>query len=114
MGDTTGRELPVYHFFPHHTKGEGLFLALLRKTAAAPLIKEKKNKKQRVAKQPTIKGGAAVADWLEHSKEFKLLRTDETHIIAVRQSLADDIQRICATVRALTAGILLVEEKGKN
>lgn len=114
MGDTTGRELPVYHFFPHHTKGEGLFLALLRKTAAAPLIKEKKNKKQRVAKQPTIKGGAAVADWLEHSNEFKLLRTDETHIIAVRQSLADDIQRICATVRALTAGILLVEEKGKK
>lgn len=112
-GDTTNQDLPVYHFFPHRTKGEGLFLALLRKTSAAPLFKEKKNKK-RDGKQPAIKGGAAVANWLDHSNDFKLLRTDEAHIIAVRQTLADDVQRICATVRALTAGVLLVEEKGKK
>ena len=30
-GDTTGRHLPVFHFFPNHARGEGLFLALLRK-----------------------------------------------------------------------------------
>lgn len=43
-GDTTGRNLPVYHFFPHKAKGEGLFLALLRKTSEAPVAKEKKGK----------------------------------------------------------------------
>lgn len=113
-GDTTGRDLPVYHFFPHRTEGEGLFLALLRKTSEAPTLKEKKNKKQRGGGQTAIKGGAAVADWLKDNGQFKLLRTDEAHITAVRQSLADDVQRICATVRALTAGVLLVEEKGKK
>lgn len=40
-GDTTGRNLHVYHFFPHRTQGEGLFLSLLRKTAEAPVLKEK-------------------------------------------------------------------------
>ena len=113
-GDTTGRDLPVYHFFPHRTEGEGLFLALLQKTAEAPVLKEKKNKKQRGGGQTPIKGGAAVADWLKDNDQYKLLRTDEAHITAVRQSLADDVQRICATVRALTAGVLLVEEKGKK
>ena len=113
-GDTTGRDLPVYHFFPHRTEGEGLFLALLRKTSEAPVRKEKKNKKQRGGGQTAIKGGAAVADWLKDNGQYKLLRTDEAHITAVRQSLADDVLRICATVRALTAGVLLVEEKGKK
>lgn len=37
-GDTTGRNLHVYHFFPHRTQGEGLFLSLLRKTAEAPVM----------------------------------------------------------------------------
>lgn len=114
QGDTTGRSLPVYHFFPHHAKGEGLFLALLHKTAEAPVLKEKKNKKQRGGKQLSIKGGAQVIDWLCENEQFKLLRPDESHIAAVRQSLADDVQRICSTVRALTAGILLVEEKGNK
>ena len=35
-GDTTGRNLPVYHFFPHKTRGEGFFLALLKKTSDTP------------------------------------------------------------------------------
>lgn len=114
-GDTTGRNLPVYHFFPHKTKGEGLFLALLRKTSEAPVAKEKKGKKQRGNNnQPGIQGGAEIIKWIANSHEFKLLRTDEAHVIAVRQSLADDVQRVCSSVRALTAGIMLVEEKGRK
>ena len=114
-GDTTGRNLPVYHFFPHKTKGEGLFLALLRKTSEAPVAKEKKGKKQRGNNsQPGIQGGAEIIKWIANSHDFKLLRTDEAHVIAVRQSLADDVQRVCSSVRALTAGIMLVEEKGRK
>lgn len=114
-GDTTGRNLPVYHFFPHLTKGEGLFLALLRKTGEAPVIKEKKNKKQRgAAALAAMQGAAEVAAWLTHSEAFKLFRPDETHIAAVRETLLTDVMRICSTVPALTAGIMLAEEKGKK
>lgn len=112
--DTTGRQLPAYHFFPHRTRGEGLFLALLRKTAEAPVPKEKKNKKQRGGRQQSVQGGAQVAAWLNDNEQFRLLPTDGAHTTAVRQTLADDVQRICSTVRALTAGVLLAEEKGRK
>lgn len=114
-GDNTGRNIPVYHFYPHRTKGEGLFLALLRKTSEEPTIKEKKNKKRRSQPASTpIKDGAKVAKWIQESDTFKLLRPDDSHIIAVRQSLAEDILRITSTVRTLTAGVLLVEGKGNK
>ena len=35
-GNLTGTEFPVYRFLPHKTTGEGLFMAVLRKTADEP------------------------------------------------------------------------------
>lgn len=115
-GDNTRRNLPVYHFYPHRTQGEGLFLALLRKTSEAPIAKEKKKDKKRrnQSSASAIKGGAKMAEWIKGSEAFKLLCPDESHIIAVRQSLADDVLKVSSTVRTLTAGVLLVEEKGKK
>lgn len=114
-GDTTGRGLPVYHFFPHRTCGEGLFLAVLRKTAEAPAPKQKKNKKNRDnGRQQPLRNAAKVTEWLADSNRFKLLRPDEEHLVAVRESLYEAVQQVCATVRSLSAGILLAEEKGKK
>lgn len=115
-GDTTGRGLPVYHFFPHHARGEGFFLALLRKTADTPTPRCKnKNKGTRArAKEPGVRSGAELASWLRSPDDFSLVRTDEEHVVALRRSFADDAQRVCQTVHALAAGILLVEEKGKK
>ncbi len=112
-GDTTGRNLPVAHFFPQHTKGEGFFLALLRKTSPAQPLKDKRRGK-RMAKSLPVSGGKTVAPWLKDDRFFKLLRPDAEHIIAVRAELAEDFERLCATVRALTAGVLLAEDKGKK
>ena len=111
-GDTTGRDLPVYHFFPHRTKGEGFFLALLRKTSEQTVAKEKKRKRE--GKEPPVAGAAAVSKWLKNQQDFKLFRPDEVHLCAVRQSLADDVRRICQTVKSLAAGVLLAEEKGRK
>lgn len=112
-GDTTGRGLPVCHFFPHKTRGEGFFLALLRKTASAPTAREKRKKRDSRGKG-AVRGAASVAHWLSDGSAFRLFKPDEAHICAVRESLADDVQRVCATVRALTAGISLAEERGRK
>lgn len=111
-GDTTGRGLPVYHFYPHRTRGEGFFLALLRKTSAAPVARERK--KARAVREQPVAGGATVARWLKQGDRFKLFRPDDAHIAAVRQTLADDFRRLRETVRTLSAGILLAEEKGRK
>ncbi len=112
-GDTTGRRLDVYHFFPHKSKGEGFFLALLRKTSEAPVLREKK-KKQKGGREQAVQGSAIVSQWLSDADNFRILRSGEQHLVAVRKSLADDFERIASAIHTLQAGIILGEEKGKK
>lgn len=102
--------LPVYHFLPHRTRGEGFFLALLRKTAACP------SKARRTArtKSAPVSGAKAVASWLADDRDFKIFRPDPTHLATIRASLADDAVLLSATVRTLSAGVLLAEERGRK
>lgn len=113
-GDATGRDLPVYHFYPHLTRGEGLFLALLRKTSEAPILKEKKKKGRGKPALPPVKDGKTLGSWLGHATDFKLLQADEEHLIAVRESLLPDVEKVTRVVRSLTAGILMAEVKGRK
>lgn len=111
------------HFYPHRVRGEGIYMCLLRKTSEAPTgrggKKDKKNKKGgkqsgKAGGAGSVRGGSAVAPWLAVSADFKLFAPEEGFIGAVRQSLFDDVIAVTSTVRALTAGILLAEEKGKK
>lgn len=117
-----------YHFYPHRTKGEGIYMCLLRKTSPSAVLRinSKKEKKGKKGGKPSgggnVKNGAAVADWLADSSDFKLFRPtsspngggQEGAIGAVRQALYDDVIAVTSTVRALTAALLLAEEKGKK
>lgn len=111
-GDTTGRNLPVCHFFPHHAKGEGFFLALLRKTAASEPMRPVKRKKP--VKDAAAKGAKAVSDWLRESGQFKIFASGPESLAAVRQSLYEDVARVAQTVRTLYAGIPLAAQKGNK
>lgn len=114
-GDTTGRNLPVYHFFPHKVKGEGLFLALLRKTSDAPIRKNKKNKKKTSsAKRPAMKDASKLASWIDDAKHYDLLPIGENVTTAVWHSYTEDVKSIMQTVRTLTVGVALAEEKGRK
>lgn len=113
--DTTHHSLPVYHFFPHKTKGEGLFLALLRKTSEAPIAKNKKNKKlQATSNKQFIKNADKLANWLKNSELFKLLPFNDSLITAVDKTFYNDITQVIKIVKVLTAGIALAEEKGNK
>lgn len=112
QGDTTGRNLPVYHFFPHHTRGEGFFLALLRKTAEQPCLREKKRKRE--GRVQPVPGAAALSRWLRNQQEFKILSGDATTYYTLRQTLVETVQTLQTHVRTLQAGIALAEAKGKK
>lgn len=115
QGDTTGRSLPVYHFFPHRTRGEGIFLALLRKTSSAPTLREGKSRKKNDRKPSApIPSSAMLAAWLQSADDYHLFRPSEETIAAVRSALMTDVQRVMATVHCLAAGVLMAEEKGRK
>ena len=109
--DTTAGGQAVYHFFPHRTQGEGLFLALLRKTAPAPATREKKRTR---SKETPVPDAAKLLAWLKTPTDFRLFRPTPETIAAVRTSLLDDVQRVAACVRTLTAGVLMGETKGRK
>lgn len=113
-GDCTGRDLPVCRFFPHRTTGEGLFLALLRKTSpTTPYIYKEKRSGRRSADAPIV-AAKSLSGWLNDGMNFRLFRAAPDAIAAVRADLYDDVQRIAQTVRTLTIGTLLAEEKAKK
>lgn len=112
-GDATGRGLPVSRFFPHRARGEGFFLALLRKhgTSAAPKPGKARSRRSEARPAPAARA-SQVSGWIAGASAYRIIRPDETHLVAVRQSLCDDVSRLSRTVRCLTAGIPLAEEKG--
>ena len=105
-GDTTGRNLPVYHFFPHKTRGEGFFLALLKKTSDSPTAEKRTAKKS----QPeTVKPGE-FADWIKGKENFAFYKTKDG-ITALRKAFADDYAAISEKLNVICAGVRVCTEK---
>lgn len=105
-GDTTGGDLPVYHFFPHRTRGEGFFLALLRKTADTPAPSRRRIRTPHRAGQPVPK---ACRDWLTGDYRF-VARPDG--FAALPAALADDMERVAGAVPTLVNGVSVGEMRG--
>ena len=104
----------MYHFFPHLTRGEGLFLCLMRKTAETPEPRQKKDKKSKVSKLQTPAGASTVAEWLSQTEEYKILSTGENELSAIRQPHAEIAQRLMTSLNCLKVGVALGEAKGKK
>lgn len=105
-GDTTGRNLPVYHFFPHKTRGEGFFLALLKKTSDSPTAEKRTAKKS----QPeTVKPGE-FADWIKGKENFAFYKSKDG-ITALRKAFADDYAAISEKLNVICAGVRVCTEK---
>lgn len=111
-GDTTGAQQAVYHFFPHRAKGEGFFLALLRKTADTPSASPRKGKRDRQGSGPVAKGAKAVSAWLSESSRYKIFATGPDSLSAIREVHYETMLRLAAHVRMLQAGITLAVQKG--
>ncbi len=112
-GDQTGRGLPVCHFLPDRAKGEGFFLALLRKTAETDLPRRVKDRR-RSGKDTPPAGVRQVTPWLKDSRPYKILQRPDGGLYAVREALAEVIGRIQACANVIQAGVDLAEPKGNK
>lgn len=122
---------PVYHFFPHKTRGEGFFLAVLRKPAAEAdaggdagtnagarnsFSKNKSSKKKDKASSAVSKEALLTAQsWLdEQASDRYLLLTEGTEIQAFPKRYADELAALKQHLKVVLAGTSLGETKGKD
>lgn len=127
QGDLTGRDLPVYHFLPGWTRGEGFFLALLRKHGDVgdagegwqDVLPRKASKKGKADKKAKGKGKPEAADplsvcsdWLD-GKDWEWF-AEEDQVSAVPQSWADACRAVKEGAAVMHCGVPVAERKGRD
>lgn len=122
-GDTTGRNLPVYHFFPHHTEGEGLFLALLRKKKGKminyqrklqTLIDAREGYGRKRGAKTSVKPNANLLAWLKNVEDFTFQCSVDGVWTAIPTRFAEIREQLANVAPLLLGGIEIAEEKGKK
>lgn len=100
----------MYHFIPGKAKGEGFFLALIRKVTGATENSYRQNKKHSRLKLKTVTG---VTNFIYGQNFFDISQEGE-NIVAIPQSWADIYNKVKGELNVLHAGIRLATVKGKN
>lgn len=112
-------DFPVYRFLPHRTKGEGFFLAALRKPhgeeqkAYMPVSKKKSKKGDKPALSVSKEQLNAIAGWLMQPEDY-ILSVEGTAVTAFAKCLADKRDALASYLRIVQAGVQVAEVKGKD
>ena len=115
-GNLTGKDFPVYRFLPHKTKGEGFFLAALRKhegEVETVTFRTEKKKKGKDTKQKPLTVPKEAKAWLEDSSEYSLAMKD-TSVVAFPKAYESEYALLQQSLKVIHAGIILGEIKGKD
>ncbi len=111
---------PVYRFLPGKTKGEGLFMAVLRKRedddniipAAKHTAKDRKNNRKAKGKQDTT-ANTLPSEWLDNTTERESVEIGGT-LCAIPMRWLPLYQNAANTLKILHAGIQTATRKGKD
>lgn len=115
-GNLTERDFPVYRSLPHKTKGEGFFMAVLRKNAAdyrsfAPRASKKKEKqKPMVLPKDLMMQARSMVTALNG---YELQNEGET-LFAFPSAYVPLLSSLRASLRILKAGVKVAEVKGRD
>lgn len=117
-GNLIGQDFPVYRFLPHKTKGEGFFLAVLRKHEGVvetiqPRPEKKKKGKDAKGKVPQMVVPKEVKSWLREAGDYAYT-LKETSVHAFPKAFAEVIALLEQYVKVIHAGVTLGEIKGKD
>ena len=121
-GNLAGGDFPVYRFLPHKVKGEGFFLAALRKHADESVempsrnmklsSRSDKKKKGKDNKQPMAVPKEAKT-WLSDASAYELV-VEGTSVVAFPKAFSEVHALLKQAVKVIHAGITLGEIKGKD
>ena len=105
---------PCYRMMPHRVRGEGLFLAVLRKSEEEVPTKVKPPKGKG---RGSVKAPAEVLAWLAEDlrQDLILQQVGDDQLVAYSPSVLSLVEQLQALkIPILTSGIPLAEVKGKN
>jgi 16S rRNA C967 or C1407 C5-methylase (RsmB/RsmF family)/NOL1/NOP2/fmu family ribosome biogenesis protein len=104
------------HFYPHKTRGEGLFIAALRKhgelTSAPEVSYVRKTKRKDKAAQ-SQKVDVEALQWLTSPESYEVM-THRERFVAIPVAHADFIRRLLPFVNVMNCGVALGAFKGKT
>lgn len=104
---------PVYRFFPHKTRGEGFFLAVLRKADGEKEEIRLKTKQKKEKKAPSPVLSDSLNEWVYPTEAFLREVRNET-VQLFPQAYGETYRIIANQLRIVTAGVRLGEVKGKD
>lgn len=104
---------PVYHFFPHKTKGEGFFLAVLSKAEGEIHTMQFKSKKKKEKNKSTPILPCTIKGWINSPNSFYFERRNN-YIQAFPVQHLSAYQTIANSLHIVSSGILLGELKGTD
>ena len=111
-------DLPAYRFMPHYTRGEGLFMAIVRKPGNADEC-ERDEWLQRFArknrnKRPTAKGDTeAWRSWISTPEKY-VFDTDDESVTALPAPFAPDYDLFATRFDLVHRGIPVALRKGRE
>lgn len=114
-GNLAGQDFPVYRFLPHKTKGEGFFLAVLRKSSQHDREKtiKRKQKGEKGKSSQVISVPKEAKGWLRQSEVF-LFEVRGTKVVAFPKAYASEYAQFQQALKVIHAGITVGEMKGKD
>jgi len=106
-----------YRFMPHHTSGEGFFLALLRKPLGQDESdrheRSRPNKKRDKKREESIKIPTEISEWVNGSDSLQMNAINQT-ISAIPKEYFELYKKIQERLRIVKAGVEMCEIKGKD
>lgn len=105
-GNQLGADFPVYRFLPHYTKGEGFFMAVIRKPDGEDRSYSfrDKNKKMKIDFPKA---------WLKDAAGYQPFVTGSS-VSVVKSEFAESVAAFQQKLKVLHCGIVLGEAKGKD
>lgn len=97
---------PVFRFIPGLIRGEGLFMAVMRKKGDAPQLRVRRGK-------GAAKCSFAHKDWLANPDDF-CFRTENDLFIAIPKIMEGLYDDVCQSLRIVHAGVTLGTQKGRD
>lgn len=108
-----GTAYHCYRFMPHITDGEGLFVAVLRKSAdelSMPSVRVQAAKPRR-GNEPAV--DRSVGRWLVRPDDFQLSMVSDT-VVAIPRMYSGEIAALGSTLRVIHRGIAVATAKGRD